>query len=314
MRKRVILDMDPGIDDALALLLALRSPELEVRAVTAVAGNVEVEKTTRNALRVLEFLGLRSPPVAMGCSKPLFRELRPAKHVHGEDGLGGLPLPEPRLSPLSRHAVEVMAEEVEENRGKITLVCTGPLTNLASAVRSHPDVMRRVEEVVVMGGAYGFSPSGCGNVTPVAEHNFYVDPEAAEVVLGSGLPLLLVGLDVTMKPEAMLSKREYGRLKKGETREAKLAAELLRPLMERFGRVALHDPMALVALLRPRLFRVGKHRVRVETRGELTRGQTVVDRRGFVLPGEEWEGHEVRICEKVEGRDFLGFFLERLME
>lgn len=294
MRKRVVLDMDPGIDDALALLLALRSPELEVRAITTVAGNVEVEKTTKNALRVLEFLGLEAPPVAAGSPRPLCRELFTAKHIHGEDGLGGLPLPEPRLRPLPRHAVEVIVEEVD--RGGTTLVCTGPLTNLALALRSHPEVMRKVEEVVVMGGAYGLSPYGRGNVTPVAEYNFYVDPEAAEVTFRSGLPLLAVGLDVTMDPSAMFSVEEHRRLKGG--REARLAAELLGPLVERFGRVALHDPMALTALLKPELFRVGKHRVRMGAE----RGQTVVG-----------SGEEVRICEWVDGRGFLEFFLGRLV-
>ncbi len=313
MGKRVLLDMDPGIDDALALLLALKSPELEVRAITTVAGNVEVEKTTRNALRILEYLGLETPPVVMGSDRPLVRELFTAKHVHGQDGLGGLPLPEPGLSPLPGRAEEVMAEEVERGE-KTTLVCTGPLTNLALALQKHPGMARRVEKVVVMGGAYGLSAYGCGNVTPVAEYNFYVDPEAADLVLGSGAPLLCVGLDVTMDPAAMLSEEEYKELRRGKTREARLAAELLKPMMRRFGRVALHDPMALAAVLRPGLFRTGKHRVRVETRGELTRGQAVVDRRSFVLPGEEWEGYEARVCEKVDGKGFLRFFLERLME
>ncbi|TDA29490.1 MAG: pyrimidine-specific ribonucleoside hydrolase RihA [Hadesarchaea archaeon] len=312
--KRVLLDMDPGIDDALALLLALRSPELEIGAITTVAGNVEVEKTTKNALKVLEFLGLETPPVAMGCSKPLFRELRTAKHVHGEDGLGGLFLPEPKLRPLTKHAVEVMVEEVERSGGRIVFVCTGPLTNLASALRDYPETMGKVEGVIVMGGAYGLTPYGHGNITPVAEYNFYVDPEAAEMVLDSGLPLLAVGLDVTMDPAAMLSKEEYEELRKGRTKEARLAAELLKPLLERFGKVALHDPMALVSLLKPELFKIGRYHVRVETKGELTRGQVVVDRRPFILPGEEWKGREIRICEGVDGEGFLRFFLERLME
>ncbi len=308
--RRVLLDMDPGIDDALALLLALRSPELEVEAITTVAGNVEVEKTTRNALRLLEALALRSPPVAGGCSGPLIRPLLTAKHVHGEDGLGGVALPEPSLSPLPRHAVQVMAEVV--GRGA-SVVCTGPLTNLALALLLHPRELRGAREVVVMGGAYGLSPFGHGNVTPVAEYNVYVDPEAAELVFGSGLPLLAVGLDVTMDPSAMLSRREYVKLKRAGTREAELAARLLRPLLERFDRVALHDPMAVAALLDPSLFRVGRYEVRVETRGELTRGQTVVDRRGFSLPGEEWRGHRIKICEEVDGEGFRQLFLERLM-
>jgi inosine-uridine nucleoside N-ribohydrolase len=309
MARKVILDMDPGIDDALALLLALRSPELEVRAITTVAGNVEVERTTKNALRVLEFLGRKSPPVAMGSPRPLFRKLLTAKALHGEDGLGGLPLPEPSLRPLPEPAVEVMRREAGKGE-RVTLVCTGPLTNLALALR--PPGLEGVEEVVLMGGAYGLSPHGSGNVTPVAEYNVYVDPEAAERVFGSGLPLLAVGLDVTMDPSAMFSEREYAELKGAGTREAELACGLLRPLLERFGRVPLHDPMAVAALLEPSLFRVRRCRVRVETRGELTRGQTVVDRRRWVLPGEEWVGHEVRVCEGVDGEGFLRLFLERL--
>src|SRR5215469_16178453 len=181
---RIILDTDPGIDDALALFLALASPEVQLEAITTVSGNVDVHKTTRNALALLELAGRTDIPVARGCAEPLVRQVVSAAHVHGDNGLGGVVLPEPHTRPVSQHAIEVIIEKILAAPGEITLVPIGPLTNIALALRTEPRLAEQVREVVIMGGAL-LVP---GNVTAAAEFNIYADPHAAHMVLHAGWP------------------------------------------------------------------------------------------------------------------------------
>src|SRR5712691_10651797 len=191
--RRFILDTDPGIDDALALFLALASPEVQLEAVTTVSGNVDVAFTTYNALTLLELAGRTDIPVARGCDRPLIRQPFNAAFVHGDNGLGGLQLPEPSIQPLEEHAIDVIIEKVMAAPGEITLVAIGPLTNIALALRREPRIVQQVREVVIMGGALRVP----GNDTPAAEFNIYADPDAAHIVLHAGWPIRLVSLDVT---------------------------------------------------------------------------------------------------------------------
>jgi len=191
---RLILDTDPGVDDAMAILLALRSPELQVEAITPVAGNVPLEFTLPNALKLVEIAGRTDVPVAGGARHPLVRKLVTGEHVHGNNGLAGVEFPEPKIKPVAESAPEMIRRIVKANPGEITVVAVGPLTNVALALRDDPGLAEKIKSIVIMGG----SLSG-GNVTPAAEFNLYVDPEAARIVFDAGVPLTMVGLDVTRK-------------------------------------------------------------------------------------------------------------------
>ncbi|HYQ10110.1 MAG TPA: nucleoside hydrolase, partial [Gaiellaceae bacterium] len=215
MTTPIVIDCDPGHDDAIAILLALASPEVELVGVTTVAGNQTLDKTTRNALITLEIVGRGDIPVAAGADAPLSRTLRTAAHVHGETGLDGPDLPEPSASPVDAHAADFLAELI---RPGVVLVPTAPLTNLALMLDRHPDVSDRLDRIVWMGGAIAE-----GNITPAAEFNSYVDPEAAAAVFGSGIPLTMVGLDVTHKA---LFTREHAERLRGTGRPGRFVAEL----------------------------------------------------------------------------------------
>src|SRR6266540_4585516 len=243
----ILLDCDPGHDDAIALLLALASPELELLGVTTVAGNQTLEKTTANAIRVLEFAGRPEIPVAAGADRPLVREPVVAANVHGETGLDGPDLPPPQASPVEQHAVDFLAEKIREHDGAVTLVPTGPLTNVALLLALHPDA--RPERIVLMGGAIAE-----GNVTPAAEFNIWADPEAAARVFASGIDVTMVGLDVTHK--ALFSTAHIGRL---AGRAGEMVTELLR-FYDRFHREVygfdgspIHDAVAVAQVMRPNL-------------------------------------------------------------
>jgi pyrimidine-specific ribonucleoside hydrolase len=265
----IVLDCDPGHDDAIALLLALASPEIELRGVTTVAGNQTVEKTTANALRVLELVGRDDVEVAAGAGRPLVREPFVAAYVHGETGLDGSDLPPTRGAPVAEHAVDVLAERV----GGITLVATGPLTNVALLLARHPEV--RPERIVLMGGAIAE-----GNVTPAAEFNVWADPEAAKRVFASGLDLTMVGLDVTHRA---LVRTEHKERLRGAGRVGRTVAELL-DFYDRFHREVygfdgspIHDAVALAYAFRPELLETRELNVEVDCESELCRGRTVVD-------------------------------------
>ena len=271
----VIIDTDPGRDDAVALMLACGTPGLEVRAVTTVAGNVPLEKTTRNALRVLTLIGHTEIPVAAGAEKPLYRELLTAEHVHGESGVAGPELPEPGFEPDKRDAVSLMADTLEASEDPVTLVPIGPLTNIAALLDRRPELKEKVGRVVMMGGSMG-----AGNTTAAAEFNVYVDPEAARDVFASGLPITMVGLDVTHQARAgqEVTDRLRSMGKIGEAAAALLAEPEWEP--ESGEAPPVHDAVAVAAALEPELLRTLPMRVEVECAGDHTTGETVCDANG----------------------------------
>ncbi|WP_421184384.1 pyrimidine-specific ribonucleoside hydrolase RihA [Aeromonas hydrophila] len=277
----VILDCDPGHDDAIALILALASPELKVLAVTTSAGNQTPDKTLNNALRILTLLGRDDIPVAAGAPKPLARELIIADNVHGESGLDGPTLPDPAFAPVAMTALELMAKCLRESPEPVTLVPTGPLTNIALLLAAHPELKSKIARIVLMGGA-----AGPGNWTPAAEFNIYVDPQAADMVFKSGLPITMCGLDVTH--EAQVMDEDIARVRAITNPVAQCVAGLLdffmiyhRDPQWGFAGAPLHDPCTIAWLLAPALFHGVECRVDIETGGTHTSGMTVVDRYGL---------------------------------
>lgn len=273
----IILDCDPGHDDAIALLLALASPEIEVVGVTTVAGNSSLAKTTANALKVLELVERAEIPVAAGAPRPLVRDLVVGEYVHGESGLDGPQLPAPSQRPVSQHAVDFMAERILSHSEPITLVPVGPLTNVALLLNRFPEVADRLERIVSMGGAIG-----TGNITPAAEFNIYVDPEAALRVYHSGIPITMIGLEVTHR--ALLDRGHAEQLR-AMGRAGRFVAELLDFYLGHHPRhfaggegVPIHDAVAVAALVWPDLVKTEQCHVTVETQSDLCRGRTVVDR------------------------------------
>lgn len=277
----VILDCDPGHDDAIALILALASPELDVLAVTTSAGNQTPDKTLNNALRILTLLGRDDIPVAAGAPKPLARELIIADNVHGESGLDGPKLPDPAFAPQAMTGIELMARCLRESPEPVTLVPTGPLTNIALLLAAHPELKGKIARIVLMGGA-----AWAGNWTPAAEFNIYVDPEAADMVFKSGIPITMCGLDVTH--EAQVMDEDIERVRAITNPVAQCVAGLLdffmiyhRDPKWGFAGAPLHDPCTIAWLLAPELFHGVECRVDIETSGEHTVGMTVVDRYGL---------------------------------
>lgn len=269
------MDCDPGHDDAIALILAYGSGKLDIKAVTTTAGNQTIEKTTLNALKIMTFLGAEIP-VAMGCDKPLFRDLIIAPEVHGETGLDGPVLPEPAYEKSPVHAVELMAETVKKSNEKITIIPTGALTNVALFLTTYPRLKDKIERISLMGGAcWG------GNWTPSAEFNILVDPEAARIVFESGIPITMSGLDVTHK--AYITDEDRERFRQIGTKTSIMVAELLDFFAKfhddnfDFGGSPLHDPCAVAWLIAPELFTARECHVDIETKGKLTTGATVVD-------------------------------------
>jgi inosine-uridine nucleoside N-ribohydrolase len=273
MSTPIVIDCDPGHDDAIAILLALASPEVELRGVTTVAGNQTLDKTTRNALKVLELAGRADIPVAAGADRPLRRELRTAANVHGESGLDGPDLPEPASAPMAAHAADLLAELLEPG---VALVPTGPLTNVALLLERHPDVKERLDRIVWMGGAIGE-----GNVTPAAEFNAFVDPEAAAAVFGSGMEVTMIGLDITHK--ALFTRAHADRLR-GAGRAGRAVAELS-DFFQRFHEnrygfdgSPIHDALAVAAVIDPSLVTTIDCNIEIETASQYCDGRTVVDR------------------------------------
>ena len=273
MSTPIVIDCDPGHDDAIAILLALASPEVELRGITTVAGNQTLDKTTRNALKVLELADRADIPVAAGADRPLRRELRTAANVHGETGLDGPDLPEPATATVDAHATELLNELIEPG---VVLVPTGPLTNVALMLERHPDVRDRLERILWMGGAIAE-----GNTTPAAEFNAYVDPEAAAAVFESGIPVTMIGLDVTHM--ALFDRGHADRLR-DSGRAGKAVAELADFFLEfhrrRYGfeGAPIHDAMAVAHVIDPSLVTTIRCNISIETKSQFCDGRTVVDR------------------------------------
>jgi purine nucleosidase len=276
--EKIIIDTDPGQDDAVAILLALASPELEVLGITAVAGNVPLALTQRNARIVCELAGRADMAVYAGCDRPLVRGLVTAEYVHGKTGLDGPQLPDPVMPLQAEHGVDFIIRTLRaEAAGSVTLCPLGPLTNIAMAFRLAPDIVGRVKQVVLMGGAY----FEVGNVTPAAEFNIYVDPQAADIVFRSGVPLVVMPLDVTHK--ALTTRARVQAFRRLGNRAGRMVAEWT-DFFERFDKAKygsegapLHDPTVIAWLLNPGLFSGRQINVAIETQSELTMGMTVAD-------------------------------------
>ena len=299
MTTPILLDCDPGHDDAIALLLALASAELDLRGVTTVAGNQTLEKTTANAIRVLELVGRGDVPVAAGAERPLVREPRVAANVHGETGLDGPDLPPPQARPVDDHAVDFLAARVTGT----TLVATGPLTNVALLLARHPQA--RPERIVLMGGAIAE-----GNVTPAAEFNIWADPEAAARVFASGIDLTMVGLDVTHR--ALFTSVHAERLREAG-RTGSVVAELLdfygvfHREVYGFDGSPIHDAVAVAHVIDPTLLETRYLNVQVDCASELCRGRTVVD--VWRRTGLEPNAH---VAVGIDPERFLDLLHERL--
>ncbi|MBV8892670.1 MAG: nucleoside hydrolase [Acidobacteria bacterium] len=271
---RVIIDTDPGVDDALALLLAMRSPELKIEGVTAVAGNVPLELTLPNALRMVEIAGRTDIPVAPGASGPLVRRLVTATYAHGENGLGGAVFPEPQTKPVAQPAAEFMRDRLRKYPGEVTLITIGPLTNIASAFNMDHELPHLARGLMMMGG----SLSG-GNITPAAEFNVYVDPEAARVVFQSGIPITMVGLDVTRR--TTLTEEHVRTLAAAENPVSQAAAKIARNALQHAREQGflvgpnMHDSLAVATFIDPSLVACKDYYIDVETAGELTAGETL---------------------------------------
>jgi len=301
----IIIDCDPGHDDAIALLLALASPEVELIGVTTVAGNQTVDKTTSNALRVLELAGRPDIPVYRGADRPLIRPLQVAAHVHGESGLDGPDLPEPTVREQGLDAVDYLAREIRERGGKVTLVPTGPLTNVGLLLALHPDA--RPERIVLMGGAIGE-----GNRTPAAEFNIWADPEAAQRVFVEGLDTTMVGLDVTHRA---LIEDEHTERMRGAGAVGKVVAELM-DFYARFHKVRypeldgspMHDPVCVAHVIDPTLMRVVDACVEVDCSGGPSWGRTNVDSRNREHFGEP----NAKVGVDIDGDRFAELIVERI--
>lgn len=309
MVKKIIIDCDPGVDDAIAILLACASPELEILGITTVAGNVPLSFTSQNALKICQLAGRSEIPVYAGCPRPMMRPLETAGHVHGVTGLQ-VDLPEPQRAIEAQHGVDFLIQTLMNAAEPLTIATLGPLTNLAIALIQAPQIVPQIKEVVLMGGAIGQ-----GNVTASAEFNIYVDPHAAAVVfdsgLKSGLKLTMIGLDVTHKvlttPERLQQIRAIG------TRVGTVAADLLAKYgmhdVEQFGMPGspLHDPCVIAYLMRPELFEGKDLNVEVETMSERGMGRTVVD-----VWNSEGRSANANVILRADDMGFYQLLVDRL--
>ncbi|MFK0688952.1 nucleoside hydrolase [Mesorhizobium sp. IMUNJ 23033] len=306
--RKIIIDTDPGQDDAVAILLALGSAELDIVGISAVAGNVPLNLTEKNARKICELAGRPDIKVYAGAIRPLARELVTAEEVHGKTGLNGPQLPDPTMTLQDQYAVDFIVETlINEPSGTITLCALGPLTNVALALIREPRIAPRIKEIVLMGG--GFFEGG--NVTPTAEFNIYVDPHAADVVFKAGIPIVMMPLDVTHK--ALTTATRTQAFRKLGTRVGTATAEMLE-FFERFDEEKygtdggpLHDPCVIAYLLKPELFKGRNCNVTVETSSELTMGMTVIDWWGVTKRPQN-----AMVMRDIDHDAFFALLLERL--
>lgn len=308
MPQKIIIDTDPGQDDALAILLAFGSPELDVLGITAVAGNVPLKLTQLNARKICELADRAGTKVFAGAIRPLVRQLVTAEEVHGKTGLNGPDLPEPKMQLQKGHAVDFIIETLmREEKATVTLCALGPLTNVALALIREPKIAPRIKELVLMGG--GFFEGG--NVTPTAEFNIYVDPQAADVVLKAGIPTVIMPLDVTHK--ALTTRKRIQAIRALGTKVSKAVVELLE-YFERFDEQKygtdggpLHDPCVIAYLLKPDLFKGRQCNVSVEMASELTMGMTVIDWWGVTRRPKN-----AMVMRDIDADGFFGLLTDRL--
>lgn len=270
----VIIDCDPGLDDVIALIMAFSNEKLDVKGVTVVAGNQTLKKVGENALKVLSYIDA-NVPVAIGSEFPMVKTLITAGEVHGEDGIGGVVLPESNLKLSQLHAIDLIAEILENSEGQVTIIATGPLTNIALFLRRYPELKGKIKRISLMGGSVGF-----GNVTPSAEFNIYIDPEAADIVFKSGIPITMVGLNATQK--AVITMDDIKSIRSQGGKIAVLVAQMLENLskyhsLEGLQGCYLHDPVAVCAVTNPEILKTELLHVDIELKGEYTTGMTVVD-------------------------------------
>ncbi|HXI15109.1 MAG TPA: nucleoside hydrolase [Chloroflexota bacterium] len=321
-----VLDLDTGIDDALALMLALRSPELDLKSVTCVAGNVTLDQVIQNTLGVLEAARAPAIPVAAGADRPLTRRLTTATFFHGADGIGGVSLPATDRRVASEDAATLLCALAEQYDGELTVIAVGPLTNVALACRRDARFPKRVKKLVVMGGA----ATVAGNVTPVAEANFHNDPEAADLVFRAGFDVTMVGLDVTLK--VLFDARRYGAVRDAVARSTDPVSLLAVQVLDFYLRADLaaglegspmHDPLAVAVAADPSLVICRDLRVEIETEGRLTAGQSVANALGFVEHIESRGDHDdvvrmdqptpnCHVALEVKTAAFLSLFSRRL--
>ena len=301
--KRIIIDTDPGIDDAFTFLLALASPEIQLEALTTTQGNVTVEKATRNALSILELGHASQIPVAQGSVLPLVQPLRASADVHGESGIGNARLPEPSAQSIPQHAVDYLIERVLAEPGQISIFPIGPLTNIAMAIRKEPRFAEAVKELVIMGGAIQEG----GNMTALAEFNIFVDPHAAHIVFHAGIPITLIPLDVTHK--CLLKQEHVDRLMQIDspiTRFIRDAISVYIKTSLELGHAgcALHDPLTLATILAPELFTLKEYYVDVDISGGVSMGKTLAD-----IFNVTKKPANMRVAMDVRGDDFIELFL-----
>lgn len=304
--KRIILDTDPGIDDAFTFLLALESPEIKLEALTTTQGNVTLKKATRNALAVLELCNASHIPVAAGSTYPLVQPLLASADVHGDSGIGDAKLPEPKTRPIPQHAVDYLIERVLDEPNEISIFPIGPLTNIAMAIRKEPKFVKAVQELVIMGGAINEN----GNITPLAEFNIFVDPHAAHIVFHSGIPITLIPLDVTHK--CLLKREHIERIMKIDSPITEFIKDAIEVYLnfsyERgFEGSALHDPLTLATIIAPELFTLKEYFVDVDHSGGLAMGKTFADKFGQLN-----KPANIKVAMDVRGEDFVELFLKRM--
>jgi purine nucleosidase len=306
-QKRILFDTDPGIDDALAILLAIASPELKVEGVSVIHGNCSAEQAATNALAVLELARAGHIPVARGFDLPLVQPPLLAPETHGDNGLGYARLPAPKARPVARHSVDFLIEKILSAPGEITLVCIGPLTNVAVALRKEPRIIQAVKDVILMGGAIRHE----GNTTPLAEFNVYVDPHAAQIVYHSGMPMTLVPLDVTY--DCILTPKDVERLQEIKSPIPKFIADSTRFYMEfhdeyqKIEGCVINDPLALALTFAPGLCDYEEHYVDVDLSGGVSMGNTYADFYKMTR-----KPANMKIALGVRARDFIELFLERM--
>jgi purine nucleosidase len=306
MINRIIIDTDPGIDDALAFLLALASPAIQLEALTTTQGNVTLEKATSNALAVLELAGASHIPVARGSVLPLVQPLRASAAVHGESGIGNSKLPQPQAQPVSAHAVDYLIERVMAEPGEISIFPIGPLTNIAMAIRKEPRFADAVKELVIMGGAI----LEHGNVTPQAEFNIYVDPHAAHIVFHSGIPITLIPLDVTHK--CLLTQKHIDRLMQIDSPISRFIRDAVEVYLDAVTQLgydgcSLHDPLTLATILAPELLTLKEYYVDVDISGGVSMGKTFAD-----IPNVWKKPANMKVAMQVRGDEFVELFLQRM--